>query len=148
VCSFQHDIVCDRANDRIQVFKPDGTFVKEAFIEKQTLGSGSVWDMTFSVDPQQKYLYVSDGGASCVYHTFPMMCAPPSQSRKFMVRRCVPTSWTIKIFAAADEIPDSLMSELLAKSGLRLRSHRRWPRPMRRNTAIACGTCHHWFPGG
>jgi DNA-binding beta-propeller fold protein YncE len=53
--------VCDRANDRIQVFKPDGTFVKEAFIEKQTLGSGSVWDMAFSADPQQKYLYVADG---------------------------------------------------------------------------------------
>jgi len=53
--------VCDRANDRIQVFKPDGTFVKEAFIEKQTRGSGSVWDMAFSADPQQKYLYVSDG---------------------------------------------------------------------------------------
>ena len=30
--------VCDRANDRIQVFKPDGTFVKEMFINKETLG--------------------------------------------------------------------------------------------------------------
>ncbi len=48
--------VCDRVNDRIQVFKPDGTFVKEAFIEKQTLGSGSVWDIAFSKDPQQKYI--------------------------------------------------------------------------------------------
>lgn len=53
--------VCDRVNDRIQVFKPDGTFVKEAFIEKDTLGSGSVWDIAFSQDPQQKYLYVADG---------------------------------------------------------------------------------------
>jgi len=53
--------VCDRVNDRIQVFKPDGTFVKEAFIEKSTLGSGSVWDIAFSRDPQQKYLYVADG---------------------------------------------------------------------------------------
>jgi len=53
--------VCDRVNDRIQVFHPDGTFVKEAFIEKQTLGSGSVWDIAFSRDPQQKYLYVADG---------------------------------------------------------------------------------------
>jgi DNA-binding beta-propeller fold protein YncE len=53
--------VCDRVNDRIQVFKPDGTFVKEAFIEKQTLGSGSVWDIAFSQDPQQKFLYVADG---------------------------------------------------------------------------------------
>ncbi len=53
--------VCDRVNDRIQVFHPDGTFVKEAFIEKQTLGSGSVWDIAFSQDPQQKFLYVADG---------------------------------------------------------------------------------------
>jgi len=53
--------VCDRGNDRIQVFKPDGTFVKEVFIEKETLGSGSVFDIAFSPDPQQKYMYVADG---------------------------------------------------------------------------------------
>jgi DNA-binding beta-propeller fold protein YncE len=53
--------VCDRVNDRIQVFKPDGTFVKEAFIEKRTLGSGSAWDIAFSKDPQQKYIYLADG---------------------------------------------------------------------------------------
>ena len=48
-------------NDRIQVFKPDGTFVKEKFIEKKTLGSGSVWDIAFSSDPAQKFIYVADG---------------------------------------------------------------------------------------
>ena len=53
--------VCDRANDRIQVFKPDGTFVKEAFVAKRTLGSGSAWDIAFSKDPQQKYIYLTDG---------------------------------------------------------------------------------------
>jgi DNA-binding beta-propeller fold protein YncE len=53
--------VCDRLNDRIQVFKPDGTFVKETFINKQTLGAGSVWDITFSKDAAQKYLYLADG---------------------------------------------------------------------------------------
>ena len=53
--------VCDRVNDRIQVFKPDGTFVKEAFFNKETLGSGSVWDIAFSRDPRQKFLYVADG---------------------------------------------------------------------------------------
>ncbi len=52
---------CDRANDRLQVFKQDGTFVKEAFIERETLGSGSVWDIAFSKDPQQTYIYVADG---------------------------------------------------------------------------------------
>jgi DNA-binding beta-propeller fold protein YncE len=53
--------VCDRVNDRLQVFKPDGTFVKEAFVNKETLGSGSTWDVAFSRDPQQKYLYLADG---------------------------------------------------------------------------------------
>jgi DNA-binding beta-propeller fold protein YncE len=53
--------VCDRANDRLQVFKPDGTFVKEMFVEKETLGSGSAWDLAFSKDAQQKYIYLTDG---------------------------------------------------------------------------------------
>ncbi len=53
--------VCDRVNDRIQVFKPDGTFVKEGFVAKRTLGSGSAWDIAFSKDPQQKYIYLADG---------------------------------------------------------------------------------------
>jgi DNA-binding beta-propeller fold protein YncE len=53
--------VCDRANDRIQVFRRDGTFVKEGFIAKRTLASGSVWDLAFSRDPQQRYLFVVDG---------------------------------------------------------------------------------------
>lgn len=53
--------VCDRANDRIQVFKPDGTFVKEAFYAKETLGSGSAWDIAFSRDKAQRYIYLADG---------------------------------------------------------------------------------------
>ncbi len=59
--------VCDRANDRIQVFKLDGTFVKEKRIAPETLGDGSVWDITFSKDPEQKYLYVADGKNMKVY---------------------------------------------------------------------------------
>jgi len=53
--------VCDRVNDRVQVFRTDGTFVKEAFFDKNTLRSGSVWDMTFSRDPQQAYIYIANG---------------------------------------------------------------------------------------
>ena len=53
--------VCDRVNDRIQVFRPDGTFVKEQFVEKRTLGAGSVWDIAFSRDQWQTYLYLADG---------------------------------------------------------------------------------------
>jgi DNA-binding beta-propeller fold protein YncE len=59
--------VCDRPNDRIQVFKPDGTFVKEVFVAKNTLGDGSVWDIAFSKDPQQKYIYLADGANEKVY---------------------------------------------------------------------------------
>ncbi len=59
--------VCDRPNDRIQVFKADGTFVKEVFIAPKTLGDGSTWDVAFSKDPQQKYLYVADGKNEKVY---------------------------------------------------------------------------------
>lgn len=53
--------VCDRTNDRIQVFRKDGTFVAEAFVAKDTLGSGSVWDIAFSPDADQTYLIVPDG---------------------------------------------------------------------------------------
>lgn len=53
--------VCDRTNDRLQVFRKDGTFVKEAFVARRTLGSGSVWDVSFSIDPRQEFLIVNDG---------------------------------------------------------------------------------------
>jgi hypothetical protein len=59
--------VCDRVNDRIQVFRPDGTFVKEGIIAKNTKAAGAVWDIAFSRDPQQKYLYVADGQNDRVY---------------------------------------------------------------------------------
>jgi DNA-binding beta-propeller fold protein YncE len=53
--------VCDRVNDRLQVFHPDGTFVKEMFYAKNTRGSGSVWDIVFSKDPQQTFIFMTDG---------------------------------------------------------------------------------------
>jgi DNA-binding beta-propeller fold protein YncE len=53
--------VCDRMNDRLQVFQKDGKFVKEAFIAKRSLGEGSVWDVAFSRDPQQTYVFLADG---------------------------------------------------------------------------------------
>jgi hypothetical protein len=53
--------VCDRVNDRIQVFMKDGKFVKEVFVEKNTRGDGSVWDIAFSKDQAQKYFYLADG---------------------------------------------------------------------------------------
>ena len=59
--------VCDRANDRVQVFTPDGKFVKEQMFAKSTLASGSAWDLAFSRDPQQRYLYLADGQNERVY---------------------------------------------------------------------------------
>jgi DNA-binding beta-propeller fold protein YncE len=59
--------VCDRQNDRIQVFRKDGTFVKEAFFATKTLRSGSVWDMAFSRDANETYLYVADGINERIY---------------------------------------------------------------------------------
>jgi DNA-binding beta-propeller fold protein YncE len=59
--------VCDRTNDRIQVFRKDGTFVQEAFIAKETFGSGSVWDIGFSTDPAQTFLIVPDGTNQQIY---------------------------------------------------------------------------------
>ena len=44
--------VCDRTQNRIQVFKKDGTFVKEWFNEKNTLGNGAVWDLAIWPDPK------------------------------------------------------------------------------------------------
>ena len=53
--------VCDRVGDRLQVFTPDGKFVKEGFFQTSTKGSGAVWDIAFSKDPQQKYIFMADG---------------------------------------------------------------------------------------
>ena len=53
--------ICDRVNDRVQVFRTDGTFVREASFDPDTFRSGSVWDMTFSRDPQQTYIYMANG---------------------------------------------------------------------------------------
>jgi NHL repeat-containing protein len=51
--------VSDRPNDRIQVFRKDGTFVKEGFLAPKTLLAGSASGLAFS--PDQRFLYVIDG---------------------------------------------------------------------------------------
>jgi NHL repeat-containing protein len=68
--------VCDRMSNRIQVFQKNGQFVREMVIAKNTRGavttigqapgvvlnaSGSVWDIAFSSDAGQRYLFVADG---------------------------------------------------------------------------------------
>jgi len=53
--------VCDRVGDRLQVFTPEGKFVKEQWYEKNTLNAGSVWDIAFSKDAQQRFIFMADG---------------------------------------------------------------------------------------
>jgi DNA-binding beta-propeller fold protein YncE len=53
--------VCDRQHDRVQVFHTDGTFIKEHSFAKDTLASGSTWEIAFSKDPEQRYIYLTDG---------------------------------------------------------------------------------------
>jgi hypothetical protein len=53
--------VCDRTNDRLQVFTTGGQFLKEAFVRPDTLGSGSVWDLDTSADRHQSCLHNPDG---------------------------------------------------------------------------------------
>jgi DNA-binding beta-propeller fold protein YncE len=68
--------VCDRANNRIQVFTKAGKYIKEFFIARDTLGPyidairpqcGSVWDLAFSRDPEQTYLLVADGSNNVIW---------------------------------------------------------------------------------
>ena len=53
--------VCDRGNNRVQAFDRTGKFLKQGTVAKDTGGTGSVWDVALSNDPQQRYLFVADG---------------------------------------------------------------------------------------
>jgi hypothetical protein len=54
--------VTDRLNDRIQVFKKDGTFVSEYIYDKDTRGAGSVGNVTFWPDKTQSFMAINDPG--------------------------------------------------------------------------------------
>ena len=53
--------VCDRTNNRVQLFKFDGTYLKQFTIATDTKGSGAAWEIAFSKDPAQKFIYLTDG---------------------------------------------------------------------------------------
>ena len=53
--------VCDRINNRLQIFRKDGSFVAEQVYEKATRGTGSVYDLVFSPDKEQNFIYMIDG---------------------------------------------------------------------------------------
>jgi len=63
----KNDLVyaCDRGNDRINVFRKDGTLVRGIPIIPGTFAlgtAGSAWDVDFSPDDAQTFMYESDGG--------------------------------------------------------------------------------------
>lgn len=53
--------VCDRGADRVQVFRKDGTYVREVVYNPATLNQGSTWDIAFSRDDAQEFIYLADG---------------------------------------------------------------------------------------
>jgi DNA-binding beta-propeller fold protein YncE len=53
--------VCDRVNNRIQVFHKDGSFVREWVYLKETKASGSAWDIYFWPDKDQTFFINVDG---------------------------------------------------------------------------------------
>jgi DNA-binding beta-propeller fold protein YncE len=59
--------VADRSNNRLQLFKPDGRFVREVFISRNTLqNEGTVHAFAVSPDKDQKFLYVVDGSNKAI----------------------------------------------------------------------------------
>lgn len=56
--------VCDRGNQRIQIFQKDGTFMSDVFLKTaDDAGPGEApQDMDFSRDPEQRLLFVIGGG--------------------------------------------------------------------------------------
>ena len=118
--------VCDRVNDRIQVFKPDGKFVKEVFIAKNTLGDGSVWDIAFSKDPQQKYIYLADGANEKVLRHSARHAGDPDQLR----RRRPPARRVLRACTASPPIrrATSTRRKPTAASACRSSSTRDWRR--------------------
>lgn len=53
--------VADRINNRIQVFRRSGEFLREGYVARATRAMGSVWDIAFSPDSAQTYVLVPDG---------------------------------------------------------------------------------------
>jgi len=54
--------VCDRANNRVQVFHKDGSFVRQYVFDPSTKESGSSWGLAFSpLDKKQNFFVLIDG---------------------------------------------------------------------------------------
>jgi DNA-binding beta-propeller fold protein YncE len=54
--------VCDRTNNRVQVFRKDGSFVQQYVFDPATRGPGSSWGLAFSpLDRKQNFFVLVDG---------------------------------------------------------------------------------------
>jgi DNA-binding beta-propeller fold protein YncE len=56
--------VADRSNRRVQLFTPQGDYLKEIFLNRAGSAPESVTGMAFSPDRAQRFLYLSDFGNS------------------------------------------------------------------------------------
>jgi len=59
--------VSDRSANRIQVFERDGTFVREAFVARETQDLGSAYGVALSPDPEQAWVFVNDGSNNVIW---------------------------------------------------------------------------------
>ena len=74
--------VCDRGNDRVQVFTKQGKFVTQFWIHPSTPARGqecggpgsdkfgpcgTVFNLAFSADPQQNFVFVADGANNKIW---------------------------------------------------------------------------------
>lgn len=60
--------IADRVGNRMQQFRIDGTYIREAFVARPTkVASGTVYGFAFSRDPQMAYVYVTDGSNKRVH---------------------------------------------------------------------------------
>jgi DNA-binding beta-propeller fold protein YncE len=53
--------VCDRSDNRIQVFNREGEFQQQFVFDPATRGNGSTWSIALSPDKDQRYLFYVDG---------------------------------------------------------------------------------------
>ena len=59
-------LVCDRANNRIQVFRKDGTYLRQIVLEPATRSMGSTWDV-IPADAEERWLLATDGSNNEVH---------------------------------------------------------------------------------
>jgi|HubBroStandDraft_1064217.scaffolds.fasta_scaffold09040_5 NHL repeat len=67
--------VCDRVNDRLQVFTPAGKYLGQCYFAQSTLNPGSVWDLKFWPRGTDQILLMADGTNQVVREFLPQFSA-------------------------------------------------------------------------